>query len=295
MIWRRSLLLLVLVLSTAAGLRADEEDAERASRLRVMTFNIRFNNPNDGPNAWPERRDDVAALIRDSDLDVVGLQEALHDQIKDLEHRLPDFEWYGVGRDDGADGGEFVPIFYRRDRFAVLEATSFWLSETPDVPGTKSWDSSLPRVTTRMRLKDRATGRIVIVYNTHFDHRGRDARAESAKLLLARIAAEAAGEPVILTGDFNTRMDSEPYRLLAEKSGETIPLRDSRLVSATPAEGPNSTWNGFEEIALNARIDFIFVGSGLDVRSHRTIDQRRAGDRFLSDHLPVLAEVVYAE
>ena len=263
---------------------------EEASALRVMTFNIRYDNPGDGPDQWRFRRDGVAELIRAQQIDLVGCQEALRNQVADLEERLPGYSWYGVGRDDGQERGEFVPIFYRTDRFDVLDKSSFWLSEEPDKPGSRGWDAALPRVTTYLRLKDRRTGEIWSVFNTHFDHRGRRAREESARLLRERTSAAPDGDRIVLTGDFNCQPDDAPYRTLTAANGEHRNLRDAQSVSRTPSRGPNSTWNGFREVVPERRIDFLFVGEGVGVLSHEILVARR-NERFLSDHLPVVAEV----
>jgi endonuclease/exonuclease/phosphatase family metal-dependent hydrolase len=293
----RSITFLGLVLlAVAAHPQTFADDApmseQDAAPLRVMTFNIRYNNPGDGANAWPRRRDWVAEIIRDRRVDVAGMQEARPEQIDDLEERLPEFGWYGVGRDDGRRGGEHTPIFYRKDRLELLDQGSFWLSEQPDEPGSKSWDSSLPRVASWAKLKDRARGRTFFAVNTHFDHRGEEARRESAMLMLRKIPEIAGDAPVMLTGDFNCRPDSAPYALLTGTADDAsrAALLDARKISDAPPAGPKSTWNGFNEIVEGNIIDYIFVTPGIRILSHTTIDETRDG-RFPSDHLPVLAEV----
>ncbi|MEX0703477.1 MAG: endonuclease/exonuclease/phosphatase family protein, partial [Planctomycetales bacterium] len=178
--------------------------------LRVMTFNIRNSKARDGANAWPYRRDHVADIIRENGVDLVGLQECYPDQIDDLQERLADYAWYGVGREDGKKQGEFCAVFYRKDRLEKIEAGEFWLSETPEKVASKSWDAAIERIVTRLVFRDRRTGRKLVLYNTHFDHEGTQARAESAKLILSRVRAEEAGSPVIVAGDFNTTADSAP-------------------------------------------------------------------------------------
>jgi endonuclease/exonuclease/phosphatase family metal-dependent hydrolase len=293
----RSITFLGLVLlAVAAHPQTFADDApmseQDAAPLRVMTFNIRYNNPGDGANAWPRRRDWVAEIIRDRRVDVAGMQEARPEQIDDLEERLPEFGWYGVGRDDGRRGGEHTPIFYRKDRLELLDQGSFWLSEQPDEPGSKSWDSSLPRVASWAKLKDRARGRTFFAVNTHFDHRGEEARRESAMLMLRKIPEIAGDAPVMLTGDFNCRPDSAPYTLLTGTADDAsrAALLDARKISDAPPAGPKSTWNGFNKIVEGNIIDYIFVTPGIRILSHTTIDETRDG-RFPSDHLPVLAEV----
>ena len=249
--------------------------------IRVMTFNIRYDNPEDGLDAWPYRKDMVVDVLRSNRVDVAGLQEAMMAQIDTLAARLPEYAWLGVGRDDGKRGGEFAPIFYRRDRFDVLSQDTFWLSEHPHVPGSRSWDAALPRIATWAVLRDRQTGDRLLVVNTHFDHRGSEARMRSATLILETIGALAGSLPVVLTGDFNAVEDSEPYRTLVHG------LADARYASERPHRGPSSTWNGFEAIVPGRRIDYIFV-DGMQVLEHAILADARHG-RFPSDHLPVLA------
>jgi endonuclease/exonuclease/phosphatase family metal-dependent hydrolase len=256
--------------------------------LRVMSFNIRYDNPADGPNAWPHRKDWVAEIIENNS-DIVGLQEVLKRQLDDLKERLPGFEFYGVGRDDGRDAGEFVPLAWRKDRFTATETGSFWLSETPDRPGSKGWDAQLPRVSSWVRLTDQQTGKRLLIVNTHFDHRGEQARRESAHLLRRWIRDNAQGQPAILTGDLNAMPDSVPYRHITQ---EDI-LRDARLAAPEP-QGPESTWNGFREIVPGRRIDYVFVTEAVHVVGFKTIDESREG-RFPSDHLPIVARVRIAE
>lgn len=269
--------------------------------LRVLSFNIRYDNPEDGPDAWPHRKEAVADMIRSRAVDVAGLQEALKGQIDDLEALLPDYAWLGVGREDGMEQGEFAPIFYRRDRLDTLRWGTFWLSETPDIPGSRSWDAALERIATWAVLRDRQTSEAFLAVNTHFDHRGAEARTRSAELIVERLdelAIAQSGEqdeeetgslPVVLTGDFNVREGSAPYAVLADA------FSDALYASEQPHEGPMSTWNGFEAIVPGGRIDYIFVGASVRVYAHRILPDKTADGRFPSDHLPVLAEIGFEE
>lgn len=269
------------VLLVAASGAAAAQDTDP---LRVMTFNIRYDNPDDGADAWPNRKEMAASMIRFHEADIAGLQEALKGQIDDLDALLPEYTWLGVGRADGQEAGEYSPIFYREDRFEVLRHDTFWLSETPDVPGSKSWDAAIERIATWAEMRDRESGRRFFVINTHFDHRGEVARAESASLLLEKIAELSDGLPVVLTGDFNALESSEPYRVLAGG------LSDAFKVSEHPHHGPTSTWSGFEAVEPGRRIDYIFVNRGFTVMEHGILADTWDG-RFPSDHLPVLAEL----
>ena len=188
---------------------ADPSDA-RLQALNVMSWNIRYDNPRDGVNAWKNRKDWVAEIITTQKVDIVGLQEVLLRQLDDLKKRLPEMDVYGVGRDDGKSRGEFAPIFFPQERFDLLDKSTFWLSRTPDKVGSRDWDAAITRIASWVKLKDRNTGRVFYVINTHFDHRGEKARAESAALLAKQLREKFTEHPVILTGDFNTTPDSLP-------------------------------------------------------------------------------------
>ncbi len=293
----RRLLSFLLLLSLCADANW-VMSAEENQPIRVMSFNIRYNNPGDGINAWPHRKNHVAEMIgKRYQADLAGLQEALKGQIDDLVKQLPDYEWFGVGREDGKEAGEYTPIFYRKDRFDLLQQDTFWLSETPDVAGSKSWDSSLMRIVTWGKFKDKKNGKLFYYFNTHFDHRGRQARVESAKLVWKKIAAITGKTPAVLTGDFNVRENSMPYAILTgkETAGDSLSdLKDARYLSIKAHEGPTSTvssgagWTKYGP--PGSKIDFIFVRNGFLVASHRVLDDR-FDNRFPSDHLPVLAEI----
>ena len=257
-----------------------------ADMIVVATFNIRYANAGDGPDAWPHRKEDVARLLVDHRVDFAGLQEALLTQLHDLEKLAPGLARFGVGRDDGREKGEFSPLLYRRDRWRLIEGQTRWLSETPDKAGSKSWDAAITRIATRCVFEPLEGGRRLAVYNTHFDHLGATARRESAKLLRGWAAKETL--PCIVMGDFNCTPGSDPYRELTTVEGDRS-LVDARTASSTPPVGPDGTWNGFQAVQPGQRIDFIFTTREWDVRKHVTDDRRTAGGRFPSDHLPVIA------
>lgn len=260
------------------------------SGINVMSFNIRYDNPGDGKNAWPHRKDLVAATITFYRVDMCGMQEALKHQIEELATLLPEYGWIGVGRTDGKTEGEYCPIFYNTIRFAVLASGTFWLSETPDEPGSRSWDSSLPRIVTWAKFKECGTGQTLYHFNTHFDHRGRKAREESAMLLLAQIRKISAGSPAVVTGDFNCPPESPPYELLTSGRADTPGLIDVFL-KFNNSYGGTQTFNGFsEESRPGTRIDYVFATPAVKVRRVGIIAERWDG-RFVSDHYPVLAEI----
>lgn len=284
-----------LVLTLAPMAQPADTPADEAT-LKVMTFNIRYNNPGDGENAWPNRKDVVAETIGQKyQADIAGLQEALKEQIDDLAARLPEYAWFGVGREDGKDKGEFTPIFYKTDRLELLDQNTFWLSETPEVPGSKSWDTAITRIVTWGKFKDKKTGAVFYHFNTHFDHMGRQARVESARLLSQQAIALAKDVPTVVTGDFNTREKSDPYLVLTGKSpflaGASSDLKDARYLSNSPHKGPTSTTTNWKDHGeAESKIDYIFVRGEVEVLNHAALNDKYNGN-YPSDHLPVLAEV----
>lgn len=262
----------------------DDEDS-----VAVMSYNIRFDNPNDGSSAWPYRKHAVADMIgRKYQVDIVGLQEVLVHQLHDLTNSLPYYNWVGAGRDDGHQKGEYSPILYRSDKFDLIATNTFWLSENPEMPGSKSWDTSITRVVTWAKFKDRSSEKEFYFFNTHFDHRGVQARIESAKLLVERISEISENLPVIVTGDFNVNEQSEVYAVMKEASF----IHDARYVSESEHEGPTTSTNNWLEMrGPETRIDYIFVGDNVRVLNHKILDDQY-NSRFPSDHLPVLSDII---
>jgi len=253
--------------------------------LAVMTYNIRYDNPDDGVNRWDNRKEHVTSLIQKYDPDIIGIQEALKNQIDDLNGELTNYKWIGVGRDDGKEKGEYSPIFYNTDKLDLSEWGTFWLSETPSTP-SKSWDAALPRICTWARLVLKSDGRSILVFNTHFDHRGSEARKESSKLIIQKIQELVnTGDNAILTGDFNQTPDSEGY------SSITSYLHDTFKISKSGQEGPIGTFSGFNvDGKIGNRIDYIFVAKSMICEKYYAlIDQNQ--DHYPSDHLPVLAKL----
>jgi endonuclease/exonuclease/phosphatase family metal-dependent hydrolase len=296
--------------------RSLEAAAAEAESLRIMTFNIRYDNPRDGLDIWNNRKDKVASMVRLYRADIVGMQEAQRNQIDDLAERLPKYKWFGVGRQDGKDAGEFTPIFYRDDRLELLEQKTFWLSPTPDQEGSRGWDAALPRIATwaKFRARDGSDNEKAEFYiiNTHFDHMGVVARLESAKLLRAKAAEIAGAAPVLLIGDFNCLPGSPPYLWLigkeppapatdaatpqpAKESPATKDaLADAMLHARLPHHGPTTTWNGFEALVPARKIDHIFFRGPVVIEHHAILADHWDG-RFPSDHLPVMVEVTISK
>ncbi len=266
--------------------------AGAAEPVKVISYNIRYQNRNDGEDIWANRRATVAQTLREAD--VVGLQEVLASQLSDVKGELKEFEFYGVGRDDGKDAGEMVPIGIRTQRWQVVDKGTFWLSETPDKPGVKGWDAALPRIASWMKLEDLKTKQQWLFVNTHFDHQGPKAREQSGNLLRQWIADHAGQTPVVLLGDFNARQTDAPVMAMTKGDGVLTapPLRIARDEATQADTGPNSTWNGFKAIQDKQRIDHILLSGNVQVQSFTTLDPRTPANRFASDHLPIQAVLV---
>ncbi len=261
--------------------------------LVAMTYNIRYASWADWQHSWESRKDMVASTIRFHEADIIGMQEAFPRQVKDLEGMLPDHDWFGVGREDGRNLGEFNPIFFRKNRFEIIEQDTFWLSETPEIPGIKGWDANNTRIVTWGKFMDWSTGEELFVFNTHFDHIGDQARLKSAELLLARIEDIVHGVPLIVTGDFNCTKDDPPYQVLVSGHGQASGIFDAKPLSLSGHYGSTRTFNGYSDDSSPGNpIDYIFVRNIVKVLRHGVIAEKWDG-RFSSDHYPVLAEIGY--
>lgn len=261
-----------------------------AQEFNVMTFNIRLNTASDSLNAWPYRKDKLASQVLYHKIHLLGVQEALHDQVVDLKARLKQYKYVGVGRDDGKEKGEYSAIFYDTTRFQLLQTKTLWLSETPDVPGSKGWDAAYTRVLTWAKLRDKQTKKIFFAFNTHFDHIGYVARRESARIVLNTVSQVAGNTPVVFTGDFNAKPSDEPVRIILDINDPSR-MTDSKEISQTPHYGPTGTFNGFQSKEINNDpIDYIFLKGKWKVSKHATISQTWGG-RFASDHFAVMATV----
>lgn len=272
----------------------DSSNPDRAV-LKVMSFNIRYGAANDGENSWPHRKHLVSETIRTFDPDLLGLQEVLEFQADFLREELPGYGFHGVGREDGKRKGEFVPLMYRKDRFYLVDAGHFWLSEEPEVPGSKSWDSSLPRMLSWVALEDRENGyRQFVFANVHFDHRGKEARLQSARLIRERAAEVPDGMPIVLTGDFNATEDQPPYAALTGDVGAGTPFLDTFRVIHPERSPFEATSTGWQPKQQGRRIDWILIKppfQALNATINRTID----GNRLPSDHYPVEAVIRFAD
>ena len=259
--------------------------------VRLMTYNIRLDLASDGPNAWPHRRDWVAAQVLWLHPDLFGMQEVLPNQKSDLIAALPRYRFIGGGRDDGKEKGEASPIAFDTQRFDLLDNGLFWLSPTPAV-ASKGWDAAYNRVATWARLRVRGTRYAILAVNTHFDHIGTVARKESALQISRWIESNVRHcEQVMLFGDFNSGTDDEPLASIKASLG----LRDARAVSKSAPFGPANTFNGFEPAPAESRvIDHFLLGRQVEVERYLVLSQAIDG-RWPSDHFPVLVDVSIPE
>lgn len=256
--------------------------------LNVMTFNIRYDNKGDSMNAWPYRKDNAASQVLFHKVHLLGVQEALHHQLLDLKMRLKHFAFVGVGRNDGKQKGEYSAIFYDSLRLQLLHSETFWLAEKTNVPGLKGWDASFERIVTWAKFKDRKSKKVFYHFNTHFDHMGKVARRESAKLLLQKVKEIAGNTAAIITGDFNATPGDEPVQVLVDESNVDRFI-DANKISKETHYGPTGTFNAFKnKETTNEPIDYIFLKNKIDVLQHATLSQSWQG-RFSSDHFPVFA------
>lgn len=249
-----------------------------------MSYNIRYDNPADGPNAWSNRKSFLVEQVKTADPDILGVQESLPAQVDFLAAYLPGYGRAGVGRDENGTG-ESTTIFFRLDRFEMTESRAFWLSETPDVM-SQGWDAAIRRICTYVRLTDKLTHQSWLVLNTHFDHVGEEARKQSAELIVKKIKElNAAKHPVILMGDFNATPESAPLVFLRTY------LAEARRVAKTVSLPQAGSYNAFDTAKPADRlIDHVFVSADLSVEKYQMFMEMREG-RYPSDHFPVMAEI----
>ena len=252
-----------------------------------MTYNLRYNNPNDGENRWDVRKENVVKLIRNYQPDVFGTQEGLNDQINWLDSALTNYSYIGVGRDDGKKKGEYCAIFYKKGKYNILKQSTFWLSQTPEEISV-GWDAALERICTYLLLENKETKHRFYVFNAHFDHVGNIARLNSSKLIYDMISEHNPEKyPCVLMGDLNLLPESDPIQYLSNQ------MNDSKMIAEKNVLGPQGTFNGFKhDQPVTDRIDYIFVSKGDGKVKQYEVIADQVEERYPSDHLPVLVEVV---
>lgn len=273
----RSLLLAFFLIASAFSASAAD-----AQTLRVMSFNIRLPAESDGPDRWELRREQVVRMLRAQDADVIGTQELFKEQGDYLAAQMPEYAWFGRGRESNGSG-EHMGVFYRRDRLRVIESGDFWLSDTPEMPGSISWGHPHPRMVTWALFETLADGRRFYLLNTHLPYRGEDedARLRGARAIARWLRALPNDVPMVLTGDFNTLPSSPSY---AEFKG----LLQDAWIAAAQRTGPENTFHAFTG-QPQKRIDWILV-RGLRTDAMRTVDSHEDG-RYPSDHFPLVVEL----
>ncbi|MFV0483217.1 MAG: endonuclease/exonuclease/phosphatase family protein [Bacteroidales bacterium] len=261
----------------------------QAQDFNIMSYNIRYNEPNDGVNAWNNRKSEIVNTLNFYQPMIFGLQEVLLDQLQYIDNELPEYDWVGVGRDDGITKGEFVPIFYNRDFFELEESGHFWFNQTPDKPA-RGWDAACNRICTWVKLRVKYYDKTLYFFNLHLDHIGKKAQEKSINLLINKISEiNPKGEATIITGDFNITPISRPIQFLSRY------YYDAMTISKTAPFGPRGTFVGFdpdkfEEKLKAERIDYIFMSKFL--RPSRVGILTNSTTRgYPSDHLPVLTTV----
>ncbi|WP_425237571.1 endonuclease/exonuclease/phosphatase family protein [Ulvibacterium sp.] len=259
--------------------------AVAAQDLRLITYNIKYDNTQDTVNNWNDRKEALVQLLKHYGASFIGTQEVLHRQLTYIDSSLTNFAYIGVGRDDGRQKGEYSPILYDSTSYKVLKSNTFWLSETPDKISV-GWDAALERICTYGLFEEKETGKRLYIFNTHFDHVGKVARAKSAELLVKKIEDTNQEKlPVVVMGDLNLTPDTAPIQYLQSK------FLDGQEVAQKPFYGPTGTSNGFDpDRIVDKRIDYIFV-KDLKVERYIHIDDRMENNKHISDHLPVLISI----
>lgn len=281
--------ILFMLLAGLALAGCTQNGKNEVAKVRWATFNMRYDNAGDSLNSWQYRKARVGQYIKDTKIDVFGTQEVLHHQFEDLKAMLPDYEAVGVGRDDGKTKGEYSAVYFRKDKFDALDSGTFWLSEDPTNVGAKGWDAACPRVATWAKLQEKATGKIIMAVNTHFDHIGVEARKQSALLIISKIKEIVGDRPAVLTGDFNVTDQSDAYETIT--TNEFV-LKDAHKIAETTG-GVNYTFHNFTRVPVEKRskIDFIFVTPQIKVLHSEVTPE--VADALLTDHNPNWADLEF--
>jgi endonuclease/exonuclease/phosphatase family metal-dependent hydrolase len=257
----------------------------QAQVVKVMSYNIKYDNVNDTVNNWNDRKVAMVGLLQKHHPEFIGMQEVLYRQLNYLNESLVDYKYIGVGRDDGKQKGEFSPILYNTKNYTLLTSKTFWLSKSPDKISV-GWDAAMERICSYGLFQHKISKMKIWVFNTHFDHIGVKARKNSAKLILKKIKQLNVDKlPLVLMGDLNLIPEEKPIHLIQKK------MDDGQYISKTPMEGPQGTFNGFDiDDPMKRRIDYIFT-TGFKVDSYLHIDERLKTGKHISDHLPVLTTI----
>lgn len=259
--------------------------------IKAMSFNVRVDIFLDGPNRWNSRKELVFDILENNAADVIGLQEALDSQVRQIQQALPQYSHYAAGRNDGRQKGESCAIFYRKDRFLLEDCGTFWFSDTPSKPGSKDWGNLWPRICSWVHLTEKATGDDFYVYNVHLDVFSQNSRKKSTELLAKRIAARKTKNPFIVMGDFNMGLDNPAMVYLQNINSETpYPKMVSAWQSLYPGRNSGGTRHNFRGRASGTKIDHIPISEGLQALEVK-IDRWNVDGQYPSDHFPVIAKI----
>lgn len=251
---------------------------------KIMSFNIRYNNKWDVENNWELRKNKVSQLIENYKPDIIATQEGLYNQVIFLDSTLTDYTYVGIGREDGKTKGEFCAIYYNTKKYKVIKQSTFWLSDTPNKVSV-GWDAALERISTYALFENLKTHEQTYIFNAHFDHQGKMAQANSARLILKKIEAiNTENLPVILMGDLNVTPEEKAISILKEE------LTDAISITSSPFYGPVGSFNAFKNEPVTKRIDYCFI-KNINILSYSHLDDRLDNNRFISDHFPVLVEI----
>lgn len=288
------MLLTVFILASCGKTKQNEKSEEKQiTKINVMSFNLRYDNSGDGENNWQFRKDTAAKIIKEKHIDIIGTQEALANMMEDLKERLPEYNAIGVGREDGINQGEYSSIFYKKDRFEEIKSGNFWLSETPNTPGSLGWDAACTRIATWAVLKDLQTELTFFFVNTHLDHVGVEARKNGVELMIQKAMKEANGLPFIITGDFNAEPNSDVIGFV--KNYQNPKIVWAREIAKNKSD-KTGTFHDFGKIAENERsyIDYIFVSENATVPYYEVVDEK-LNEIYISDHNPIWATIELSE
>lgn len=260
--------------------------------IKVMTFNIRVDSIFGGFHRWKNRKENVVEILKNNAADIVALQEALYSQTQDIQQSLPQYSNYAIGRNNGKQKGESCAIFFKKDRFQLVDSGTFWFSDTPSVPGSKDWGNMPPRICSWVRLKDKKIGSVFYVYNVHLDAFSQNSREKSTQLLLEKIAARKTQDPFIVMGDFNMEMDNPAMEYLQKSNGPSpYPKMADAWQSIHSGQGGTGTRRNFMG-GLSGNIDHIPVSEHVKVLEVN-IDRYQTNGGYASDHFPVVAKLIF--
>ncbi len=281
------LVLLVIILAFCQNGHSQDVTIN-SETLSAMTFNIRCDVAKDGLNSWIYRKEALVETIKKYDPDIVGMQEVVHNQLLYLNDNLDEYTFYGVGRQDGKDGGEYCPIYYKESEFELLDEGTFALSRKPEIIGSKSWGAAIERIATYVVLRRRQDKAEIVVFNTHYDHKGKWARIKSSKLLRRKMKEIAKERPVVLMGDFNVEDTSRAIKSLLKYD-----IKNARDIS-NKVIGPDWSFHLFGNLKEEDRsmIDYIFVSNDIKVADYIVIDEK-VNNKYISDHCPIMIKLYF--